>query len=378
MIWFLLNILLAFGLEYVLIFLHELGHVAAAKIGGLKVLSVRLGYGRRLLKVRILGTPIIFNSIPVIGFTTALPRNGEHVRFKLWLHALGGPLVHVFFLIVILIVSPQSYYLGHVLPKVTSQFAPLEAFLFANLLLFLFNVVPRKIESAGASHWSDGYLLIKIPFTSDRETEELVRGLPRLEAHELIREGSYSEALRIFDRQLESYPDDALLIHDKALVQLNLGEFTRSRATFLSLLEAKEFSEKGHDVILLNNIAWLDAVIGEQDSAERANNFSNEAFSHDPTVAIFRGTRGSVLVRFGDADEGTKLLESSFKKCSDPDARAAEAVFIALGHAKQNRFKEAYKWLKTAERESPGYALNAVIRGEIQILEEVHKSCELF
>lgn len=368
MLAFLINVAFYIVFQYLLLMIHEFGHVAMAKLAGMKVLSVRLGYGKRLLQSEILGIPIIVNAIPLIGLTYAITGGGGHVRLRYWLYSLGGPATHAVFLAIVYVISPQSFYPGYFFPTVTSQIAPLEAFVFANLLLFAINIFPRSIKAPIGKFYSDGYTLLTIPFRSAKTIEELLKVEPRFEAYELLREGRYLDALAILDRELKNYPGDTFLTHDRALTKLHLGDFRDSRATFLGLIDTDEFSAEPNNFLLQNNIAWLDAVIGDEESAERAESFSRAAFAFAPDLHIFKGTRGSVMVRYGDVAKGSELLESSFKVCSDPDSRAAEAVFVALARAKQNRFAEADKWLNKAIAESPEYSLTEQIGAEIQAL----------
>lgn len=366
MLAFLINVGFFLIFQYLLLLIHELGHVAMARVAGMKVLSVRLGYGRRLTRSDIFGIPIMVNAIPLIGLTMAITQGGGHIRLRYWLYSLGGPATHAIFLAIVYFVSPQSFYPGYFFPKVTSQVAPLESFLFANLLLFVVNVFPRSIKAPIGRFYTDGYTLLTMPFRSAQTIDEILKVEPRFEAYELVRERKYLDALAILERELNNYPGDVFLTHDRALAKLHLGDFRDSRATFLSLIESEEFSIEPNNFLLQNNIAWLDAVIGDEENAERAEKFSRAAFGYAPDLCIFKGTRGSVMVRFGDAAKGSELLESSFKVASDPDSRAAEALFIALARAKQDRFSEADKWLRTAVAESPEYSLTKSIGHEIQ------------
>jgi hypothetical protein len=368
MIWLALNLLLFYLIEYIVLLIHEFGHVTAAKFVGFRVLSVRIGYGRRLSKFTILGIPTIVNAIPLIGLTYAIPTERAWLKLKSWLFIAGGPAVHVIFLTIAFILSPESFYLGYVLPKITSSIAPVETFVLVNVVVLLLNIIPRRIGNPIGKLYTDGYQLIVVPFLRSKQIDDLLRALPRVEARELTREGNYSGAIEIYDRELRVSADDELLAHDRAIAVLHLGKFQEAQNTLLSLVGSESFTEKESALFLKNNIAWLDAVLGDQGDLSRADEYSESAYSSAPDVPMFCGTRGSVLIRLGRCDLGINLLKRAFKVAGDPYARAAEACFLALGHEMIGSRIDADKWLETASKESPNYILNERFRHEIEAL----------
>ena len=365
MIWLLLNLALFVLLDYLLVLIHEFGHVSAAKLVRFRVLSVRVGYGKRLVKSHIFGIPTIINAFPYVGLTNAVPVGRKWIRPKLWIYAAGGPAVHVGFLLLAFILSPASFYLGHILPTITSQVAPIEVFVLVNVVVLALNIIPRRIGSPVSKLYTDGYRLAVVPFMRKKTIHELIRSVPRIEAWELIREGNYGEALEIYERELAKSPDDNYLRHDRAIALLHFGKFVESRDILVSLTDSEEFKDERVRILLGNNIAWLDAVLGEAGKMERADEYSKIAYDSAPENAMFCGTRGSVLVRMGRIKEGIGLLKKSFKVCPDPDGRSVEACFLALAYHLQGDATEADQWIKIASRESPNYVLIEFMRTEI-------------
>lgn len=361
----LLNLLALYLIDHLLVWIHEFGHTAVAAILRFKILSIQVGYGRRLASSRLFDIPITVHAIPLIGLTRAFPQSRSWSRLRLWLYASGGLLTHFFFLSISIFLFPEILDIRNTIFKLTHEFAPLEVFVVANLLLVLTNIVPRKLKNPHGTYKTDGYLLVTIPFIKDADLAELENALPRLEAADLLQRGEYDQAREIYERELEKNPNDNLAKHDLAIVDLNTGAYERSRQLFRQLLDAEEFQKPEVKTLLMNNIAWTAAVIGREEYLREADEFSLTVYESAPGFASYIGTRGTVLVRLNRNREGIDLLKKSYKYQSVPEARAAGACFIAIGEAKQNDFKEADKWLERAQKESPKLQLIELANREV-------------
>src|SRR5258706_5729874 len=370
MMWFLLNLLTAYLLQYILLVVHELGHASVAALLRFRIFSIRIGFGKQLFETRRLGFLLTLNTFPSIGLTLATPRSKSWWRLQRWAFIFAGPATQLIFLTICYIASARSFYLGYSLPKIFTQFAPLESFLVANLFLFLLSIYPRRIKHALGTAYTDGYQLLRIPFSKKNDFDAVKLVLPRLEALEFMRNGEYSEAMKIYNAEFAKTPDDNSLRHDMAIANLQNGEYEKSRELFMELLDSEELNKPVLHNILLNNIAWVSAVVGKKEWIEQADEFSNEAYNSAPNFALFIGTRGTVLVRLGKYKDGIILLKKAFKYQSNPDSRAAEACFIAIGEANEGNMKSAQKWIDRARRESPSYHLNNISEKEINAIIE--------
>lgn len=65
-------LLYSIALVGVLVFVHELGHFACAKFFGVRVLTVSLGFGPRLVGVRVGGTDYVLSALPIGGYVKML------------------------------------------------------------------------------------------------------------------------------------------------------------------------------------------------------------------------------------------------------------------------------------------------------------------
>lgn len=365
MLYFLVNLVTFYLWTFLLLCVHECGHVLMAYLLRYRIFSVRLGYGKRLFLGEIREVSIEVNAIPLIGLTQALPVTRSLWRLRQWLYVLGGPLTHALFLLAAYLAFPESFYLGYVLPKVFSQFAPLEAFVIANLLLLIMNLAPYTLKKAVGTYQSDGLQLLKLPFAKDEMYDEFERVVPRLEAITALHRGDFAKAVRLLEVLLEKDRNNNMVRHDLAVAKLGLGDVPDARQLFTELLDAEEFNKPELRPILLNNIAWASAVDGNKEYLEIADKCSKEALDSNPTFAIFIGTRGTVLVYLGRTAEGISLLKKSYRQHSIPESRAAAALFIALGYAMSGDRAAAQKWLEKARSNAPGYWLIPRISDEI-------------
>lgn len=68
-----------------------------------------------------------------------------------------------------------------------------------------------------------------------------------------------------------------------------------------------------------------------------------------------RGTRGSVLIELGQAEEGLELLRSSLEKTDTSKDKASTMCYIAIGEARRGNQAEAQRYVQTARLLDPQY-----------------------
>src|SRR5260370_25525830 len=109
------NPLVAFAVMVgILIFVHEFGHYAAAKLFGVRVEVFSLGFGKRLFGFRRGDTDYRVSVLPLGGYVKMAGENpmeastgdpGEfasHPRWQRFLIAIAGPTMNIVFTIVVL------------------------------------------------------------------------------------------------------------------------------------------------------------------------------------------------------------------------------------------------------------------------------------
>ena len=137
------------------------------------------------------------------------------------------------------------------------------------------------------------------------------------------------------------------------IVQMARGDHQTSRETFQQLLETEAAKEPGLRYTLLNNIAYLDALLHDPTLLSEADQFSEEALKHLPWVPAVVGTRGTVLVELGKLEEGIPLLKKSMSLHTDKQGKAINACHVALAELRCGNLDEARKYLVSAKTLDP-------------------------
>ena len=115
----------------ILIFVHELGHFLAARIGGVGVLKFSLGFGPKIVGKKIGETEYVLSWIPLGGFVKLLGESGteelppedekrsfyKQPRWKRLLIVLAGPVFN-FLLAVVIFIIVYMYGIPNLLPVI--------------------------------------------------------------------------------------------------------------------------------------------------------------------------------------------------------------------------------------------------------------------
>ncbi|HVE58150.1 MAG TPA: tetratricopeptide repeat protein [Pyrinomonadaceae bacterium] len=361
-----LNLLFWYFWLFVVLIIHEFGHAIVAKIVGLKIFALIIGYGKKLTGFEIFGIPVEINLKPFNGLTYAFPTSTSWVKTRMWFYNLGGLLTHIIFISVFIIFNEQDF--GSFFTSLVKRPAIFETFFLANLFLLVINAFPYKFQMPQGAYFSDGYKLFQIPFQKIEEIVALEKVHERLEAWNALRKGNHEKAFALYEKLLAENPDDMVLKHDLAIAKLKFGNYEEAREFLICTLTAKEFENPPMKMLLYNNIAWINAVIAKDSLLEEADKLSLEAYNSNPRLVNFIGTRGSVLVRLGKNVQGLELLKDAYGKMSDKRGRSENACFIAIGKAKLGAAKEAKSWLEIARKNDLDNKLIEIAEREINVI----------
>ena len=105
--------------------------------------------------------------------------------------------------------------------------------------------------------------------------------------------------------------------------------------------------------VMLNNIAYVDALIGTPDLLLEAEQYSLEAFRGIPWLPSMKGTRGTVLVQRGELDEGVALLEQSMNESQEANGKAENGCILAIAETKRGNRERAKSLLDVARQLNP-------------------------
>jgi hypothetical protein len=256
--WPMLGLLVALYLpiRWLLIAIHEYGHVIGASIGGLKVLIVSIGTGPSTV-MKSDGVETRLGLWPTAGHVAALPTRYSGYRDSRIMHVAGGPAASLAVLAVLLIWRPGAIGWVAIIAQVVVLGGSLPPFETVRL---------PGLDEGGVS---DGLQLARLLFIADEGQVERERHLVMLDPPRFEVEEDLAAAKALLD--------------DPGLDPLFL-------------------------VGVKGTAAYYIAVLGVADRYDEADRLSWEAVSADPSDANM-DTRGCVLAMMGRGQEAVPLLE---------------------------------------------------------------------
>lgn len=346
--WLTVNLVLLYVLLIPLIFLHELAHLGTALIFHFKVLGVMINSGKSLVKKNLFGISFTLNAIPSSGgYTHFLIPPLAYARLKFFLVVFSGPLFHLFSIATIILLTSSSTIQ---LNSLTGNFAPWSAFLAANILLLVLNIIPHRTLSIAATNiGNDGWQLIKIPRLRKKEVTRHFANFYTHMAKSYLSRGLRDKALEAINKARELSPEDPCILIDQGSVLANSGDYLVARAIFRKLLSEDDLSPTT-SFINMNNLAWTDLVMGKSSLLAEADEYSFKAYRNMPWNTSVMGTRGAVLVALGNLDDGEELLKQALSKNSDDPISSADCFYwLAMAEEKRGNRNSAIEFLRQAK-----------------------------
>lgn len=352
--WFMINIVLFEVFIWLTIVPHELAHAVVGRAVGMKVLRIYLGSGRTFFTSRVAGFDCEFKPLPTGGLVVAAHRTLEHLRARHFAFVLAGPAANFLMATAVwMFSSPGTLWR---LSSMENGFAPGPAFFYANLLVLLMNLWPKDAATILGPLPTDGKQLFQIVSLPAEKLDVYHAAGFVMETSLLHQQGDHRKALACVDAGLSIYPENEMLLHWKGVFSLDLGNYGDARLCFVKLLERSNLPSMARPIIL-NNIAYADALLDREDLHEEADSYSQEAMAAMSWVPAIRGTRGTVLVAMGRLEEGLLLLRESMSQAAIPGHKAANACLIAEAESRMGNFSAARDYLDQARRLDPGCLL---------------------
>jgi hypothetical protein len=100
--------------------------------------------------------------------------------------------------------------------------------------------------------------------------------------------------------------------------------------------------------VVLNNLAYVDAVLGDSNLSAEAQRYSEEAIATLGWHPSIKGTRGAVLLEAGKIDEAIPLLSKAMESHEDPRNKAQNACWLAIAQARKGDLTTSRKLLDAA------------------------------
>lgn len=343
---------------------HELGHALTAKLMGFRVFFIVVGFGKRIGRKKLLGFNIEFRTVPLSGATVTAPLDEKFLRLKYAAVLLAGPLINVILGMAawslieqgVLRVPIQPLSLENAPLALFKVFgtglAPLHMFLLANLLLVAVNLWPRHISTALGKVPSDGLALVTLPFLPRKKIETFLAAYYLYGVSDLHGKKDHAAAQRCCEEGLKRFPENQQLLSFKGVNFLALRKFPEARECFAKLLE-RPAQDPMSRLVLLNNLAYANHLIGGVELLKEADQHSKYAMEQCPWVPLFKGTRGCVLIELNQIEEGISLLLDAMENHEDLESKAMEACHLAIGEKKRGHYEESRRYVEMARQFDP-------------------------
>jgi hypothetical protein len=334
----LLFVLAFFAIQFTTVFLHELGHLAAAVMFRLLPAALVVGSGPKLAEFKLGKVAFQFRSSTNEG--CVVPTYARHPNSRLVFLGLfaAGPLVDMLVLLVFLrfLIFPPDSLSENVLyePQIQPVLLIASAYLFFYQIAYLF-----RYQSYREGHYTDA------------------RGIADAFKYVPLAPNVEDASKRLCERffKSENFPTDPLTADAQDLRTyvewaLSFGSPTRDQVRYFK------------DLFVTATILY-----GWKDHLPLADAYSADLLANDPNEITFKGSRGSVLVDLGKFDEGKPLLQEVFSISKSEVDRVISAAFIAIAEHNLGHPESAANWLKEATSINPSSPATQRARGVLRI-----------
>lgn len=348
--WMLLN-LFFFQLFFVAAILpHEFGHAFAARWLGFRVFKVYVGYGKTLFTRNLLGFQTEFRAIPLGGFVLATPTDASWFRLKQLTFILAGPFANLLLCAIALLFVPfQAVWdFGGILRGTV----PGQVFFYTNLVIFVQSLWPHMFDSPIGKLANDGKLLWQTLFAKADMIDNTSVARFALEAMDCHEKHQVAKALAWIEQGLARFPTNFLLLNWRGILLMEQKNYEAARDCFKMLL-ARADNTPSVRALMLNNVAYVDALLGGSERLAEADHYSQEAMSLIGWMPAVKGTRGTTLLESGKIEDALVLLHESMEHTDSSSGKAQNACFISMGEARRGNLAQSRKYLNEATKLMP-------------------------
>ncbi len=344
--------IIGFGLvllfwRYLSILIHEIGHVIFAKLVRMNPYKVQIGTGRKLFVLKIKSIEYELYDIPNIGLTFANHTKADKLKLRNLFYVLGGISADFIVIITTIIIWKFVGY-GIIL---------LYIIIFESFSI-IYNLLPFDININGKKFHRDGKLLISIIFSK----EDII-----------ITDGYHAicKDLHRYEKELISLPKVFLNKDLSMLTIFDSGVAALSERNFEKAIDSYEHLIRDYHISSAEKAYLLDALCGivinnnELKYLDKADKWSEDAFSLVPYSNTIQGTRGAILVEKGRYSEAKKILLPLTYPGNYMLDRVVSACFLAKAEHFQGNPDESEKWLNFAENIDKSNPILERTKGEL-------------
>ena len=348
--WLLLNLFLFELFAVISILPHEFGHAFAARWLGFRVFRVYVGYGRTLFTRNLFGFRTEFRSIPLGGFTLATPTDALWFRSRQLVFIFAGPLANLLLLAFTLVFVPVHELLDF--ERIMHHAALGQVLFYTNLVILVQNLWPRTFNSPIGQLANDGKLLWQTLFAKNDAIDNFMVARFALEAMTCHEKHQNAAALVWIEQGLERYPENFLLLNWRGILLLELRQYEAARDCFIKLLDRPD-NPPSTRALMLNNVAYVDALLGGRERLAEADRYSQEAMSLIGWMPAVKGTRGTTLLESGKIEDALVLLREAMEHADNSSGKAQNACFISMGEARRGSLGQSKSYLDEATKLMP-------------------------
>jgi hypothetical protein len=314
------------------------GHAIAGSLTGFEMKRMIIGAGREIFRTRI-GKFLFIVTNNISGGVTHWGKVPDrHLKPKFAFLLLGGVLAQ-------LIVTAICWMSCNLTIK--SMFIPDNAalasvFIFSNIFLIVVNLLPIKTNFMGIKLPTDGLQLLKLPFWTEKDIQNILSAGKIMDAYELYEAKKFPEAEKLFKECVSTYPDMVLPRINVAASFIKQGKLQEC----ISFLESSlKYAENDPLLFFIyNNLGWAHLISYSEKGLQQADDYSSKAYLLNPKHPNVLGTRACVLIEKGELDDGIVLLKKAVKirepiddKMNDP----AGFIYLAYGFYLKEKYVKA-------------------------------------
>lgn len=347
--WWLANFFVLIVFEILATIPHELGHALVGHLLRFRIFSIVIGSGKLVSEKVWLGFRWYFRAIPLGGLVYGVPHDTRHYRLRDFLFVLAGPTTN--FLLAALAFPFVDFDQQWFMPEYEVMSIPAAIFA-ANAFTFVGTLIPYRFRSEAGIIATDGLRLLELLYKplKDLSSQRVLYYV--VAAEECRKSKQHEEALGWYQKGLDEFPDHKYLLNGKGVLLLDMRRFTEARRLFLATLQKPEL-DKVMRCLALNNLAYANILLNDQQFFTEADECSAEAYKQLPWLAAIKGTHGMVLIETGRLEEGVSLLTDSLKESDLAEHKAENAAFLAIAEHRLGNQKKAREYLKLVQKLDP-------------------------
>ncbi|MFO1447050.1 MAG: hypothetical protein U1F61_02640 [Opitutaceae bacterium] len=362
--WLEFALLGALGLiiSYLLIVVHEAGHVLVAYLVGIRIHAVTIGQWRRIIELRLATMIVTFRLIPGMGYVVPVPSVNSLSRIRATPFLLGGVAAELIVVVVALNSLPSPQQIVH-FPDGILAFSATAVIVIGGFHLLL-SLLPCDTSVEGKVFQSDAKHLLNL-WTKAEEVARLRTFLYELhEAEVLVGLREFGPAIEKLQSLSQRHPDRPSLVKHIGVLHEENGDDTSAESTWRRLLKDPDLPTT-EAVEMLDLLSCLLLYRERRDLLQEADGWSQKALQLAPAAITLKGTRGSVLVELGRYEDGIGLLLEVARRSECRVDRVVSSAYLAKAFSCNGNTAEAKRWMDRARSLNPTHPVVGRIAKEI-------------